>query len=91
MSDKPTDVFDGETIELKHRGILLSCCSCGLTHMFVVLMIDGEPNLKAYRDEETTAEIREDMTLREIGALLKTFQKLRRKKLGKTNKTKSDS
>lgn len=74
------DVFEGDTLDLPYRAILTSCCDCGLSHMYVIVLVGGEPKLKVYSDREGTKEIRESMSRRQIVALIKEFQTLKRRK-----------
>lgn len=82
------DVLEGGMLNFPHKAIMVACCGCGLSHMFVFMTVDDEPCLKVYRDDDITAAARESMSLREIEALIKEFQRLRRRKRGKTTKTK---
>lgn len=90
MGMKFDDVYEGDTLDLPYRAILTSCCGCGLSHMYVIVMVDGEPKLKVYSDREGTNEIRAAMSSRQIESVIKEFQTLRRK-CGKINKAKSNS
>lgn len=76
---KYDNVYEGDTLDLPYRAILTSCCGCGLSHMYVIVMVDGEPKLKVYSDREGTEEIRASMSSRQIEALIKEFQKPKEK------------
>ncbi|GAG58459.1 unnamed protein product [marine sediment metagenome] len=82
------DVLDGGMLGFPHKAIMIACCTCGLSHMFVFMTSEGEPCLKVYGDDDMTKSVREDMTLKEIDAVIKEFKALRRRKRGKITKTK---
>ena len=71
------DVLEGGILNFPHRAIMVACCTCGLSHMFVFMADDGEPCLKVYRDDEATEAVRADMSSRQIEAVIKEFQKLK--------------
>ena len=73
------DVLEGGILNFPHKAIMVACCFCGLTHMFIIMEDDGEPCLKVYRDDEATEAVRAGMSSRQIEALIKEFQILRRK------------
>ena len=74
------DVLEGGMLNFPHKAIMVACCSCGLSHMFVFMTDNGEPCLKVYRDDEATEAVRADMSSRQIEALIKEFQTLKEKK-----------
>ena len=74
------DVLDGGILGFPHKAIMIACCTCGLTHMFVYMTDGGKPCLKVYGDDDMTKSVREDMTSKEIEAVIKEFQKLKKSK-----------
>ena len=71
------DVLEGGMLNFPHKAIMVACCTCGLSHMFVFMTDDNEPCLKVYRDDEATDAVRADMSSRQIEAVIKEFQKLK--------------
>ena len=80
------DVLEGGMLNFPHKAIMVACCTCGLSHMYVFMKDNGEPCLKVYRDNEATEAVRAGMNLREIEALIKEFQTLREQKSKKVDK-----
>ena len=74
------DVLEGGMLNFPHKAIMVACCTCGLSHMFVFMTDDNEPCLKVYRDDEATEAVRADMSSRQIEAVIKQFQKLKEAK-----------
>ena len=74
------DVLEGGMLNFPHKAIMVACCTCGLSHMFVFMTDDNVPCLKVYRDDEATEAVRAGMSSRQIEAVIKEFQKLREAK-----------
>lgn len=64
----------GEWIQPVRKGYKMRCCDCGLVHRVDFRVYKGKPQLRAWRDERATGQIRRHakgntfMTLSEVGA-----------------------
>jgi len=58
MSEDYTQRHDGESFRVSRRGHLVTCCDCGLVHLFKPSVKNGSVYLKAWRLPKETAKRR---------------------------------
>jgi len=72
MSDD-NQIFNSDLIDFNLPALLLECCDCCLTHLFVLRMVDNVPQLQVYRDENATDEARRVMKKKERKKIVELF------------------
>jgi hypothetical protein len=55
---------DGEWFHIPRRGHIISCCDCGLAHLFYPRVRKGRVEIKVYRLRRNTASRRRAMGVR---------------------------
>ncbi len=54
-------VESGEWIQPVRKGYRMACCDCGLVHRLDLRIFKGKIQLRAFRDERSTAQMRRHM------------------------------
>ena len=62
MSKRYPQVQAGEWVQPKRSGYGMQCCDCGLVHRLEFRLKDGHIQMRGYRDNRATAQVRRGRT-----------------------------
>ena len=58
IGDLKTKVVNGDILEFDIPAMVVECCCCGLTHVFVLRHIEGRPVLQVFESPYETDDAR---------------------------------
>ena len=58
MGEKYEQTYAGEWVPIVKNGWHVSCCDCGLVHRFDFRIVNGRLEMRAYRENGATGQVR---------------------------------